>query len=112
MLVFPMKAHVVVSNDDSHCATIVDSPRRKNRSFFASLAPFLCQGFATRQCIVRGIGVGDLECALRMWPTLLLPSRPLAQPICFSTADNRLRIYLPTSLKTLKSPHLEGNQTG
>jgi hypothetical protein len=32
---------------------------------FAALAPSLCQRFAIPQCIVRGIGVGDLECAFR-----------------------------------------------
>src|SRR5437764_15075238 len=87
-------------------------PEKKESFFFRLLSAILVPRLRHSPMYRARNRAGDLECALRIWPTLLLPSRPLAQPICFSTANNRLRIYLPTSLKTLKSPYLEGNQTG
>ena len=102
----------------SHLIAISDAPANcflvcaKKESFFFRLRSAILVPRLRHSPMYRARNRGWGPRTLCIWPTLLLPSRPLAQPICFSTANNRLRIYLPTSLKTLKSPYLEGNQTG
>src|SRR5690348_706282 len=80
----------------------------------AAVPPLLCQRLSISplgNVSYSESGLGDLECELRILPTLLLPSQPVSQPTSFSTANSNFQPCLQTSLKTFKHPYLQRNRT-